>query len=146
MVRDSQAVPPAVISPFSPGNRRRRMTEEAILAREEELRQAQLSGDVAALDRLIDDALVFTALDGRVVGKADDLALHRSGRLRITRMDPADRHILDLGQVAVVSVLMQASAVLDGGEVSGPLRYTRVWCERSDGWRVVAGHMSAVPA
>ncbi len=121
------------------------MTEEVILAREEELRQAQLSGDVAALDRLIDDALVFTALDGRVVGKADDLALHRSGRLRITRMDPADRHILHLGTVAVVSVLMQASAILDGGEVSGPLRYTRVWCERADGWRVVAGHMSAVP-
>ena len=121
------------------------MTEEAILAREEELRQAQLSGDVAALDRLIDDALVFTALDGRVVGKADDLALHRSGRLRITRMDPADRHILHLGPVVVVSVLMQASAILDGGEVSGPLRYTRVWCERADGWRVVAGHMSAVP-
>jgi ketosteroid isomerase-like protein len=121
------------------------MIEDAILAREEELRQAQLSGDVAALDRLIDDALVFTALDGRVVGKADDLALHRSGRLRITRMDPADRHILHLGTVAVVSVLMQASAILDGGEVSGPLRYTRVWCERADGWRVVAGHMSAVP-
>jgi ketosteroid isomerase-like protein len=121
------------------------MTEDAILAREEELRQAQLNGDVAALDRLIDDALVFTALDGRVVGKADDLALHRSGRLRITRMDPADRHILHLGTVAVVSVLMQASAILDGGEVSGPLRYTRVWCERADGWRVVAGHMSAVP-
>ena len=37
------------------------MTEEVILAREEELRQAQLNGDVAALDRLIDDALVFTA-------------------------------------------------------------------------------------
>ena len=45
----------------------------------------------------------------------------------------------------VVSVLMQASAVLDGGEVSGPLRYTRVWCERGGEWRVVAGHMSAVP-
>lgn len=121
------------------------MTEDTILAREEELRQAQLDGDVATLDRLIDDALVFTALDGRVVGKADDLALHRSGRLRVTRMDPADRHILDLGTVVVVSVLMQASAVLDGGEVSGPLRYTRVWCERGGEWRVVAGHMSAVP-
>ena len=31
---------------------------------------------------------------------------------------------------------------IDGAEVSGPLRYTRVWHERN-GWRVVAGHMSA---
>ena len=118
---------------------------DPIIAREEELRQAQLASDAQALDRLLDDELVFTALDGSVVGKADDLALHRSGRLRITRMDPAVRHILHLGRVVVVSVLMQASAVLDGGEVSGPLCYTRVWCERADGWRVVAGHMSAVP-
>jgi hypothetical protein len=87
---------------------------------------------------------VFTALGGRVVGKAGDLALHRSGRLRITRLDPSDRRIPHLGTVVVVSVLMQASAILDGGEVSGPLRYTRVWCERADGWWMVAGHMSAV--
>src|SRR3954471_23104448 len=110
------------------------MNEEVILAREEELRQAQLDGDLAALDRLIDDALIFTALDGRVVGKADDLALHRSGRLRITRMDPADRRILHLGPVAGVGVLRQASAIPGGCEVSGPLRHTRVWCERADGW------------
>src|SRR4051812_11153778 len=42
---------------------------DAVLAREEELRQAQLSGDVTALERLLDDGLVFTALDGAVVSK-----------------------------------------------------------------------------
>lgn len=119
------------------------MNDDSILAAEEELCQAQLAGDVAALDRLLDDELVFTALDGSVVGKAADLALHRSGKFRITRMDPGERHVLRLGAV-VVNVRMEASALLDGAEVSGPLRYTRVWCQRSDGWRVVAGHMSAV--
>jgi hypothetical protein len=117
---------------------------DAVLACEEELRQAQLSGDVTALERLLDDGLVFTALDGAVVGKADDLALHRSGRLRITRMDPGERHVLRLGAVAVVVVRMEAAAVIDGAEVAGPLRYTRVWHERAGGWRVVAGHMSTV--
>jgi hypothetical protein len=117
---------------------------DPILAREEELRQAQLSGDVAALDRLLDDELVFTTLNGGVVGKADDLALHRSGVFQITRMDPGERHVLRLGPVVVVSVRMEASARIDGAEVSGPLRYTRVWCERPDGWRVVAGHTSTV--
>src|SRR4051794_8384464 len=93
---------------------------DAVLACEEELRQAQLSGDVVALERLLDDALVFTSLDGTVVGKADDLALHRSGRLRITRMDPGERRVLRLGDVAVV-VRMEAAAVIDGAEVAGPL-------------------------
>ena len=121
------------------------MDDDPILACEAALRQAQLAGDVAALDRLLDDALVFTTLDGSVVGKADDLGLHRSGRLRITRMDPGDRRVVHLGAAAVVSVRMEAAATLDGVEIRGPLRYTRVWCERPGGWRVVAGHMSAVP-
>jgi hypothetical protein len=120
------------------------MTDDPILALEEKLRQAQLAGDASALDRLIDDELVFTGIDGRVYTKADDLALHRSGRLRIARMDPAERHVLRLGPVVVVSVRMEAAATGDRAEVSGPLRYTRVWCQRPGGWRVVAGHMSAV--
>ncbi len=118
--------------------------DDPILRCEAELRAAQLAGDVAALDRLIDDALVFVALDGSVVGKADDLELHRSGRLRVTRMDPVERHVRRLGAVVVVTVRMDATATIDGTEVSGPLRYTRVWCQHGDGWRIVAGHMSAI--
>jgi hypothetical protein len=120
------------------------MTDDPILALEEELRRAQLAGDAAALERLLDDELVFTGIDGRVHTKADDLALHRSGKLRIARMEPGERHVLRLGPVVVVNVRMEASATVDGAEVSGPLRYTRVWYERPGGWRVVAGHMSPV--
>ncbi len=120
------------------------MNDDPILACEAELRQAQLTGDVTALDRLLDDALVFTTLDGAVASKSDDLTLHRSGRLRITRMDPSDQYILRLGAAVVVSVRMEAAATIDGVEARGPLRYTRIWCERPSGWRVVAGHMSTV--
>jgi len=118
---------------------------DLILTKEAELRQAQLTGDVTALEQLIDDELVFTALDGTVIGKRDDLSLHQSGRLKITKMEVADRHILDLGTVAVVNVLMEAEAKLDGATLNETLRYTRVWCEQPDGWRVIAGHMSIVP-
>ena len=120
--------------------------DDPILEHEDALRQAQLHGDVEALDRLLDDALVFTTLEGTIVGKADDLDIHRSGRLRVTRMDPADRHIVHLGNTVVVSVRMEAEATFDGVWARNALRYTRVWHERSGEWRVVAGHMSVVPA
>ena len=120
--------------------------EDPILEYEAALRQAQLRSDVEALDRLLDDALVFTTLEGTVVGKADDLSIHRSGRLRITKMEPGDRHIVRLGSTVVVSVRMEAEATFDGVPARDALRYTRVWHERPDGWRVVAGHMSLVPA
>jgi ketosteroid isomerase-like protein len=120
------------------------MGDDPILACEAALRAAMLTNDVAALDRLIDDALVFTALDGTVVGKHDDLEAHRARRLRLTRMEPSDQRVLRLGAVAVVSVRMDHEGTWDGAPVGGALRYTRVWCERPEGWRIVAGHMSPV--
>jgi ketosteroid isomerase-like protein len=120
--------------------------DDEILACEAELRHAQLTGDVAVLDRLLDDSLVFTNIDGTVVGKSDDLSLHRSGRLRITRMDPSDRRLLHLGATSVVSVRMNAEAIMNGVPVTATLQYTRVWHKRTDGWRLVAGHMSTVTA
>jgi ketosteroid isomerase-like protein len=120
--------------------------DDEILACEADLRHAQLTGDAAVLDRLLDDLLVFTTIDGTLASKSDDLSLHRSGRLRITRMDPSDRHMLHLGETSVVSVRMNAEAVMNGVPVTATLRYTRVWHKRSDGWRLVAGHMSTVSA
>lgn len=120
--------------------------DDEILACEAELRHAQLTSDLAALDRLLDDLLAFTNIDGTLASKSDDLSMHRSGRLRITRMDPTDRQLLHLGATSVVCVRMNAEAVIDGVPVTATLRYTRVWHKRPDGWRLVAGHMSAAPA
>jgi ketosteroid isomerase-like protein len=119
--------------------------DDEILACEAELRHAQLTGDVAVLDRLLDTLLVFTNIDGTLASKSDDLSSHRSGRLRIMRMDPSDCQLLHLGVTSVVSVRMNAEAVMDGVPVTATLRYTRIWHKRAGGWRLVAGHMSTVP-
>src|SRR5215471_13673011 len=119
---------------------------DEILACEAELRRAQLTSDVELLDHLLDDALVFTSFDGTLATKSDDLSLHRSGRLRITRMEPVERRFLHLGVTSVVSVKMDSAAILDGTPIAAILRYTRIWHKRADRWQVAAGHMSMVPA
>jgi ketosteroid isomerase-like protein len=106
--------------------------------------RAQLTGNVAELDRLLDDALHFVGLGGSLLSKADDLAAHRSGVIRISKMACLERHIVPLGTVAVVSVLMDTEATVGGVPNAGQLRYTRVWQEKPDGWKLVAGHMSAM--
>ena len=118
--------------------------DHPILSFEAALIQAQLASDVTALERLLDEDLYFVGLGGRVFSKDDDLAAHRSGQLRITRMDPLDRHVTVLGSVVVVSVLVDAEATIGGITNVAKLRYTRVWRQHSDGWKIVAGHMSAV--
>jgi ketosteroid isomerase-like protein len=118
--------------------------DDSLLASEAALRRAQLAGDVAALERLVDDALVFTGPDGALYGKRDDLDAHRQGWVRITRLEPSEERVQRFGGVAVVSVRMEMAGEFRGAPFAGPFRYTRVWCERPGGWRVVAGHVSAV--
>jgi len=117
---------------------------DALRASESALRQAQLTGDVAALDRLIDDELVFTGPDGSIYGKQDDLNAHRNGTIRITCLEPSEERVQLFGGIAVISVRMHMIGSFHGAPFEGPFRYTRVWCERADGWRIVAGHVSAV--
>ena len=121
-------------------------TTDALLACEASLRRAQLEGDVETLDRLVDESLMFTGPDGAVYGKADDLDAHRHGWVRITRLEPSDERMQRFGDVAVVGVRMQMAGSFRGADFAGAFRYTRVWCLRSEGWRIVAGHVSAVQA
>jgi ketosteroid isomerase-like protein len=111
---------------------------------EERLRAAMLAGDVAELDALIDDALVFTTMTGEVATKAMDLDAHRSGVLRIHRMDPSELRIERFGDAAVVSVRMELAGTFADAPFAGPFRYGRVWIRRPQGWRVAAGHVTEI--
>lgn len=120
--------------------------DHPILSYESALVAAQLAGDIVELDKLLDDELYFTGLGGATFSKADDIAAHRSGQIRITRMIPLERHITSLGDVTVVAVLMDTEAMIDAAKHVALIRYTRVWGRRADGWKVVAGHMSVATA
>jgi ketosteroid isomerase-like protein len=119
---------------------------EEIVALEAALRRAQLDADVAMLDALIAEELLFTGPDGEVGTKAQDLEAHRSGVVRFRAHEPEELRIRRVGTDVVVSALRARLAVeVAGSLVQGTYRYTRVWA-REDGerWRVVGGHVSEV--
>ena len=76
----------------------------------------------------------------------DSLDAHRRGLVHITRLDPSEERMQRHGSVAVVSVRMEMSGTFHGAPFAGPFRYTRVWREQPEGWRIIAGHVSAVLA
>lgn len=115
--------------------------EEAIVEQEERLRLAQLKSDVNELSILLDDRLIFSAWDGSIIGKEDDLSLHKSPEFRIIKMDVLERKIECFDSTAIVNVLMDASATVGTDTQAGKMRYIRVWHRFSDGWRVVSGFM-----
>lgn len=104
-----------------------------------------LAGDVAALDGLIDDGLLFVGPDGGVLSKDDDLGRYRSGEQRMSSLDFQDRRIQAGEAVACVTVLAFVSGVFMGHAFEGWFRYLRVWRRTAAGWRVVAGSAQAAP-
>jgi hypothetical protein len=46
--------------------------------------------------------------------------------------------------MTAVSVRMEMSGTFRAAAFAGPFRLTRVWRAEREGWRIVAGHVSAV--
>jgi ketosteroid isomerase-like protein len=122
------------------------MTDVEVAALEAELRAAQLAGDVAALDRLISDDLLFTGPDGSLATKADDLAAYRNGVMRVASHEPRDLRVRRVGsEVAVVALTTHMTGSYAGTPFAGIARYTRVWAREGGYWRIVAGQVSVTP-
>ncbi len=116
-----------------------------IVALEAEIRTAQLTADVAALDRLIAEELLFTGPDGQLGTKAQDLAAHRSGVVRMREHEPTELRIRRIGaDVAIAALCARLAVEVNGTLVRGAFRYTRVWAREQGAWRVAGGHVSAV--
>lgn len=119
--------------------------EATIRQLESELRMAQLQSDVTTLERLIDDALLFTGPDGSLVAKSDDLTSHRDGVVQFTSHEPSEMQFLTVtNDVVVVALRAHLAGRFQGAEFAGDYRYTRVWARRGDSWRIVAGHVSTI--
>lgn len=114
------------------------MSQE-IIKLEEELRLAMLENDVAKLDELIDDSLVFTTPNGAVATKQMDLETHKSKIQKITEMLPSEQVIQFYEEFAIVSVKMNIVGTYGESDISGQYRYLRVWTKFNDDWRIVAG-------
>ncbi|MFP2959872.1 nuclear transport factor 2 family protein [Myxococcus sp. 1LA] len=120
------------------------LTEEDIQAAEEALRRAMLSSDVAALDALLSDDLLFVNHAGQLFDKEADLAPHRSGALRLTRLDIREQQMRYLSAGAVVIVRASLSGEFQGARFEGDFRYTRVWQLVDDAPQVITAHCSAL--
>lgn len=121
--------------------------EESLRAAERRLQAAQLGADADALDALLDDRLIYTGgPDGGRYSKDDDLAIQRSGRQRLSRVDEEDLVVLVDGSTGVTWFRGTLAGTFDGAEFSARLHFTRAWIHSpASGWRVVAAHASPVP-
>lgn len=120
--------------------------EAEIIRRESALLTAVTTNDVALLDDLLHDDLLFNGPDGRTGTKALDLANYRSGGIQLSRAEARDRSISVIGDDVVVAVTVALEGSYMGVAVDGSYRYLRVWKRLDGAWRVIAGSVVAMPA
>lgn len=111
-----------------------------IQAAEEELRQAMLASDIAALSRLLDPGLLFTNHMGWTFTREDDLEAHRSGLLKIHGLDLSEWNVAVREACAVVSVQARITGSYNGVPANGTFRFMRTWAPDAEQnqWRVIA--------
>ncbi len=120
----------------------------SLRAAESRLQAAQLTSDVEVLTELLDDRVLFTAPDGGLHTKQDDLGAHRSGQQVMSRVDQEDLRVLVSGDTGVTWFLGTLEAAIGGGPPqTARMRYTRTWVhDDGTGWRIVAAHASMLGA
>lgn len=113
---------------------------------EDRLRGAMLSSNVAELDALIHDQLLFIGPDGGLIRRNDDLELYRSGQEKLSQVDLIDVQIEPHGSTAVAVVVADVAGTFKGQEFKGRFRYIRTWARNDEGWKVIAGSVCAIDA
>jgi hypothetical protein len=121
-------------------------TVEGLRAAERRLQAAQRAGDVAELDRLLDDRLIAIGPDGARYTKADDLDAHRSGGSVIDQLTEEHLEVLVAGATGVTFFTGTVSGTLNGEPFAARLRYTRTWTyDDTAHWRILAAHIGVLP-
>jgi ketosteroid isomerase-like protein len=111
-----------------------------VLALEEQRCAATTQRDVAALERLLAEDLIYTHSSGRVETKAAFLESIRAGNPRYHRIERSDvvvRIYHDV--VAVVTGVARFTVTLNGQDKVSFARFTNVWTRADAGqWRFSA--------
>ena len=114
---------------------------------EEQVRQAEIAGDVAQLDHMLSDDFVGISMIGEVNTKAQQLQRMRSHSMVFTKIRLDDVKIKLLGQVAVVTSRAKIEATSDGRPVNGTYRYTRVYLHGAgNSWKITNFEVTRSPA
>ena len=113
---------------------------------EQRLKQAMLNSDIAELNTLLSDDLIFTNHLGVLMSKKDDLEMHGSGKLKIEDIKFSDFRIQQINnEVVVVTAQSWIRGYFNNSKSEEHFRFTRVWHKLSeDRWQVVTAHACVV--
>lgn len=108
--------------------------------------QAMAAKDLATLNKILGDDLIYTHSSARLDTKKSLIGNMESGSTVYTSVEPSDVKAQDLGDVVVLTGVAQIKVVSNGAPNAFGVRFTDVWAKRAGGWQMVAWHSTKLPA
>ena len=107
--------------------------------------EAMAKKDIARLNELIADNLVYTHSSARLDTKQSLIGNMESGSTVYTSVVPSDVKAQDLGDTVVLSGSCKISVNSGGKPNSFGVRFTDVWANKGGRWQMVAWQSTRTP-
>jgi ketosteroid isomerase-like protein len=101
--------------------------------------------DIAALNSLLSDDLVYTHSTARLDTKKTLIEAMESGRTVYTAIEPSDVKAQDLGTAVVLTGVARISTMSGGRPNSFGVRFTDVYVNNGGQWQMVAWQSTRLP-
>ncbi len=122
------------------------MEKEQIEQLEAQWKQAMLTDDVTAMDKLLSEDYLGVTAAGDLVTKSQQLDRMRSRKVSVTKLDTTEIKFKLIGQIGIVTSLAQIEAESDGRTITGQYRYTRIYQRLPSGsWKITSFEATRVP-
>jgi FKBP-type peptidyl-prolyl cis-trans isomerase len=119
--------------------------EQALKDAEHQWAEAFKNRDREALNRILDDAFVFTDDEGRTVGKSEYVTTAlQATKVESYKLD--DITVKVFGDTCVVAGRWSGKQTVEGKDASGAFKFTDTFIKRLGRWRAVASHETRISA
>ncbi len=123
---------------FAQAKRASNPVEQAMLKLEQQWEDALLKSDVAALEKLYDETMVYTHSSGSVDNKSAYIGAIKSGATKYESMKRGDIKVSVYGNAALVTCRWEVHVLARGNKIDTNARYIHVYVKQKDGWKMVA--------
>lgn len=111
--------------------------EQEVLKADQEWMEAALKSDVAKLDALFADTIVYTHTSGKVDNKASYLAPLKAGDVKYLSLERDDIKVQVHGDAAIVTAHWQVKVSNKGNVSQTNARYVHVYVRQKGRWRML---------
>jgi ketosteroid isomerase-like protein len=106
---------------------------------------AMAKKDIATLNALLADDLVYTHSSARLDTKQSLIGAMESGATVYTAVEPSDVKAQDLGDVVVLTGVAQIKVTSNGAPLAFGVRFTDVYANKGGRWQMVTWQSTRLP-